>query len=138
MSNELVYPDGFPVTLQFVITDVNAGATTDGTLAGGNTAGWIVPAGYTFHALAVSVYSNAARTAGTATVKVTDDGTELVSGPEAVLNASNTTKASGVSRPLRQGIAAGSVVGVSATGDASWAPTTADFDVVVLGVLLPA
>lgn len=138
MANELEFPDGFPVTLEFRIDDVQAGGITDGKLASNLTTGFVVPSGHEFHPVCVSVYSNAARTGGTATVKVTDNGTELTGGPEATIDGTNTQKATGVQRVGPEPIAAGHVVGVSATGDASWAPTTADFDVVLLGFLLPA
>jgi len=140
MANELTYDNGLAVTLQYTITNVGAGTTpVDGTLASGNgMTGYTVPTGYEFHALHLNVEYNDARTAGDSTVKVTSGGTELTGGPEAVIDASNTTNANGSERPGADPIAAGNEVAVSATGDGSFAPTTADADVILIGVLLPA
>lgn len=139
MPNELTYEHGFNLTLQYEITDCAASSTTDGKLMGATARnGFVVPTGYKFHAIWIDVESNEARTAGTLTVKVTSDGTELATGPEAVLDATNTTAHAGVKWIGAQPIAAGKEVGVSATGDGSWAPATADVGVILGGVLTPA
>lgn len=136
MANELTFPHGMPVTLQFEAANPNAGATTDFVQGQGNT-GFVVPAGYAFHAVCVSAASNADLTAGTATIKVTDSGDELTSGPTAVLS-DTVQRASGVMRVGAQPIAAGHIVGVSVTTDAGYLPITADLDAVLVGILLPA
>ena len=139
MANELAYEKGIPITLAFTITNVIQSGTVDGVLAGAAaTNGMNVPTGYAFHPVFVEVESNAARTAGSATVKVTKDGTELDNGPEATLDATNTTKHNGVKNVGADPVAAGEEAGVSGTGDGTWAPATADFDVILVGILLPA
>jgi hypothetical protein len=138
MANELDHPGlGFPVTLGFILANAGSGATTDLTLPQAGT-GWLVPTGYKFHALHLSGSASAAiDTGGTATLKVIDDGTELVSGPEPVLSNTNqrnqAVKASGV-----QPIAAGSVLSVSVTTNGTYGPVTLDIDAVLTGILTPA
>jgi hypothetical protein len=138
MANELEIADSHPpISVIFSIVNAAASSTVDGTLAQG-TAGFVVPTGYEFHALALSSYINDSITAGLLTIKVTDDGTELVNGPEIAMTSAADFGA-GVKQLGAQPIAAGSVVGVSGTGDASLAPDgTADLDVVLLGALVPA
>lgn len=140
MANELSYEKGIPMTLQYIITNVGAGTTpVDGTLAsgqGGN--GFFVPTGYVFHPLLLSAEYNDARTAGSSVVKVTYNGTELTNGPEATIDATDTAQDEGVQRVGVDAAVAGEEVSVSATGDGSFAPTTADADVILVGVLLPA
>lgn len=142
MANELDFTGDMPMTLVFTIANVAGGpviSLVDGVIAGANaTNGMIVPAGYAFHPLFIEVEVNDARTAGTAIFKVTSDGTELSNGPEATLDATNTTQDTGIQRPGTEPVAAGAEVGVSATGDTSWAPDTADADVILYGVLRPA
>lgn len=141
MANELeIIHNAFPITLQLVISNVGAGATpVDGSLAGAVAAktGWVVPAGYIFHPMYIDVLSNDARTAGSNTIKVTGDGTEIGAGPDATLDATNTTADRGVATLGASPMAAGVIVGVSSTGDGSFAPTTADADVILSGVLTP-
>ena len=139
MANELTYDHGIPITLVFTITNCAQSSTVDGVLAGvAATNGLKVPTGYAFHAIFIDAESNAARTAGSNTVKVIKDGTELSSGPEATLDGTNTTRDDGVAVVGDDPVAAGEEVGVSATGDGTWAPGTADFDVILTGILLPA
>jgi hypothetical protein len=136
VANELDRDDGIDVTLTFAIANPGAAATTDLTLAQGN-AGFVVPAGYQFHPICISGASNADLTAGTATFKVTRDGTELTNGPTAALSDTVQKKA-GVQRVDADPIAAGVVVGVSVTTDAGYLPVTADLDAILVGKLLPA
>jgi hypothetical protein len=138
MANELDYDFGINVTLVFKVTNGSAAGVTDGVLMGGEASGMVVPAGYAFHPLYISSESNDARTGGTSTMKVTTDGTELTKGPLATLDATNTLKDNGVARPGQATVAAGATVGISHTGAGTWAPATADFDVILIGVLLPA
>jgi hypothetical protein len=139
MANELSRPHPL-VSFQFTIANIDAGTTpVDGILAGGNGKnGPIVPTGYKFSPVFIDAEINAARTAGTSTIKVTDNGTEIVSGPEALIDDTNTLADTGVVSGDPQKIAAAHEIGVSATGNGSFAPTTADADVILYGYFLPA
>jgi hypothetical protein len=137
MANELeVLSQHPPISLAFSFLNPAQGATADGVFFSGG-AGFVVPAGYKFHPIILHGESNADLTAGIATFKVTDDGTELVNGPEAGL-ADTVQAAVGVKEVGSQPIAAAAVVGVSITTDGSYAPATADLDAVLIGVLTPA
>jgi hypothetical protein len=111
-------------------------ANQDLLLAQGG-AGFVVPTGYSFHPLCLSASSNADLTAGTATFKVTDNGTELVGSVDVELS-DTVQKAADVIRVGVEPIAAGHVVGVSVTCTAAYLPVTADVDAILVGVLLPA
>lgn len=139
MANEFDRPHPL-VAFQFVIANVGAGATpVDGTLTGAYVKGGpIVPTGYKFVPVFIDVETNDARTAGTSTIKVTADGTELVGGPEALIDDTDTLADTGLATGDADSVAAGEEIGVSATGDGSFAPTTADADVVLYGYFLPA
>jgi len=138
MANELNFmgPAGYPVSFQVAIANPGAGATTAATAAQGG-AGLVVPAGYEFHPLLISVTSNADLTAGSLIAKVTDNGTVLANGPIATLS-DLVQVAAGVQRAQVEPIAAGHKVGASVVTDAGYLPVTADIDVLVSGVLLPA
>jgi hypothetical protein len=136
MTNELDPKFGELITLQFLLANVPANATTDLTLPGGN-AGLVVPTGYEFHPTFLQISSNADLTAGTATAKVTADGTELAKGPAPVLS-DTVQAASAVVRFGLEPVAAGDVVGVSITTTAAFLPTTADVDAILAGYLVPA
>lgn len=85
-----------------------------------------------FEVVGVSVQSNAARTAGTLTVDVTIDGT--VTGLQAALDATNTTRDTGTQvRGSDTGVA-GSRLGVKLT-TSSWTPTTADITATVWAIV---
>ena len=135
----VLFDQGVDVALNFKIENVGAGTTpVDGTLASGQGAqGFVVPTGWKFAPFMIIVEYNAARTAGTSTVKVTDALAEVSNGPEATIDGTNTTLHQGTSTVGEITIAAGQEVSVSATGDGSFAPTTADADVVLIGKLLP-
>ncbi len=138
MANELdAHGPGFPITLGFILANATSGATTDLTFPQANT-GWLVPTGYKFHALHVSAAMSAAiDTGGTATVKVIDDGTELVAGPAPIL--SNTNQRNQATKALgAQPIAAGSVLSLSVTTNGTYGPETLDLDAILVGVLTPA
>jgi hypothetical protein len=137
MANELSRDDGISVSIALSLANPGAAATTNFTAPQGNLSGFIVPAGYKFHPLCLSVVSNADLTAGTATAKVTDDDTELVNGPAPVLS-DTVQQASAVARVGAQPIAAGHKVGISITTDAGYLPVTADLDAHLTGILLPA
>lgn len=137
MPNELHYNDGISVTIALSLANPGAGATTNLTAPQSNLSGFVVPAGYKFHPVLLSGRSNADLTAGSATFKVTDDDTELTSGPAPVLS-DTVQMASAVARVGASPIAAGHMVGISVTTDAGYLPTTADLDAVLVGILLPA
>jgi hypothetical protein len=139
MANLLDRPHPL-ASFQFTIANVGAGATpVDGILAGSNGKGGpIVPTGYKFVPVFIDVETNDARTAGTSTIKATADGTELVGGPEALIDGTNTTKDTGSITGDPDSVAAGEEIGVSATGSGTFAPTTADADVILYGYFLPA
>jgi hypothetical protein len=138
MAGELAFHgnDGYPVSFKVAIANPAAAATTAATAAQGG-AGFVVPAGYAFHPTLISVESNADLTAGTLIAKVTDNGTVLANGPIATLS-DLVQVAAGLQRPQVEPIAAGRKVGASVVADASYAPVTADIDILVAGLLLPA
>lgn len=78
---------------------------------------------FDFEVVAVDVVSNTARTGGTLTVDATIDGT--VTGLQAALNATDTTRAYARNPRGSDAGVAGSRVGVKLT-TSSWTPTTAD------------
>lgn len=78
---------------------------------------------FDFEIAAITVTSNAARTAGTLTVDATIDGT--VTGLQAALDATNTTRHHAKQLRGSDRASAGSRVGVKLT-TASWTPVTAD------------
>lgn len=85
-----------------------------------------------FELVGISVTSNAARTAGTLTVDATIDGT--VTGLQAALDGTNTTRDTGVqARGTDVGVA-GSRLGVKLT-TSSWTPTTADIVATVWAIV---
>jgi hypothetical protein len=137
MANELSRDDGIPVSIALSLANPGAAATTNLLAPQGNLSGFIVPTGYKFHPVLLSGVSNADLTAGTATFKVTDNDTELVNGPAPVLS-DLVQQASAVARVGIEPIAAAHKVGISITTDASYAPTTADLDAHLIGILLPA
>lgn len=138
MANELAFNgnEGFPISFQVAIANPGANATTAATGAQGGP-GLVVPTGYAFHPMLISVASNADLTAGTLTAKVTDNGTVLANGPTAALS-DPTQYAAGLQRAQVEPIAAGHRVGASVVTDSGYLPTTADIDITVAGVLLPA
>lgn len=83
---------------------------------------------FDFEVVAIDVVSNAARTAGTLTVDATIDGT--VTGLQAALDATNTTRHYGRGPRAADVGVAGSRVGVKLT-TSSWTPTTADITATV-------
>lgn len=85
-----------------------------------------------FEIVAVSVQASTARTAGTLTVDATIDGT--ATGLQAALDATNTTRDTGVQpRGTDVGVA-GSRIGVKLT-TSSWTPTTADITATVWAIV---
>lgn len=138
MAGELAFHgnDGFPISFQVAIANPSASATTAATAAQGN-GGLVVPTGYAFHPLLISVSSNADLSGGTLIAKVTDNGTALANGPIATL-ADTVQYAAGLQRAQVEPIAAGHRVGAQVVADGSYAPTTADIDITVSGLLLPA
>lgn len=85
-----------------------------------------------FEVVSITVVSSEARTAGTLTVDATINGT--VTGMQAILNATDTTRDYGVQpRGTDVGVA-GQRIGVKLT-TASWTPTTADIAVVVYALV---
>lgn len=142
MSNELIHTGGFQLSLVFGLANKAKNTAVAMTLPGGQTqtnSGFVVPVGYTFRPMCVSVQINDAVTVGSCKIEVTDNGTVVTQGPVATLNTTDTTAAGGVQRPGARAIAAGHVVGLKATASADLAPDgTADLDAFLMGELLPA
>jgi hypothetical protein len=136
MANELSYPGGLPITLAFQVANVAANATTNLTLAQAGT-GFEVPTGYKFHAVFVQGGSNADLTAGAGVINVTSNGTALANGPTVTLN-DTVQRATDVERVGAEPVAAGKIIGCNIVADANFAPNTADLDVLIVGLLLPA
>lgn len=91
---------------------------------------YVIP--WDFEIVGIAIVSSEARTAGTLTVDATIDGT--VTGLQAALDATNTTRDTGTQvRGADVGVA-GSRIGVKLT-TASWTPTTADVAVVVYALV---
>ena len=86
------------------------------------------------HITGISVFSNAARTASTITVKPTIDGVESTT-LSAVLDGTNTTVKSSLQAVNKNKATAGQKIGVKITTPAGWTPTTADI-IVTLEVTL--
>jgi hypothetical protein len=130
------YDHAIPVSFEFGLADVPANATTDlQTRLGG--AGFFVPTGLDFYPAVGFVTSNSDLTAGTLTAKVTSNGTALVGGPEPALSDTVQRHSASIS-PLSPKVAAGAYVGAEVVTSATYAPTTADIDVVVCGYLVPS
>lgn len=136
MANELDFDDGQPITVVLSIANPAANATTPLAFPQGGV-GFVVPTGYKYCPMYLSIESNADLTAGTATAKVTDNGTVVANGPEPALS-DPVQRASAVARAGAVTIAAGRRVGVSVVTDAAYAPVTADLDAVLNGIFLPA
>jgi hypothetical protein len=137
MANELSYDAGIPITLTMELANPAASATTVALMGAQGGTGFIVPAGYKFHPVYLSVESNADLTAGTATAKFTAGGSVIAGGPQPVL-ADAVQRASAVQRVGVAPIAEGVVVKLAIVTDASYAPVTADLTFVGVGLLLPA
>lgn len=137
MANELQFHgnEGYPISFTLSLANPAAAASTAMTQPQGNT-GFVVPAGYAFHPMVLSLASNADLTAGTATAKVTDNGTVISGGPEPALS-DTVQQAAAVARPQVAPIAAGHTVGIKLVTDAGYLPVTADHDAVLSGLLLP-
>lgn len=91
---------------------------------------YVIP--WDFEVVGISVVSSEARTAGTLTVDVTIDGT--VTGLQAILDATNTTRDTGTQARGSDVASAGARIGVKLT-TASWTPVTADIAVVVYAIV---
>jgi hypothetical protein len=97
---------------------------------------WIAPrAGYVTGAV---IKSNAARTAGTLTIKIyknTDlagtTGSEILSSLRPTLDGTNTSSNADTTHPPLAAFAAGDEIYATITTDGSWAPTTADVAVYI-------
>lgn len=137
MANELdIVDSAFPVSVQFIGTNVALSSTVDLTLDQSGP-GWVVPSGYVAHAVMLAASASADLTTGASvTFKAVDDGTELVNGPQAALDG-DTQSAAGVQRIGVEPMAAGSVVTVSATTNSTGTSDT-DYDAVLSMVLTPA
>jgi hypothetical protein len=141
MANELDYPKGLPITLQFIKANLGTGAATTDMTLGQLGTGFIVPTGYKFHPVMLSLtFVGTLDADATVVARVIDNGTELATGPVATINqAESDTHDTGVARVGAQPIAAGHVVGVSLTTDADYDTTsTIDWDAILVGYLLPA
>lgn len=131
------------LTAEFTITAANTLNNTGGTSTANNqllvvvdrpnsladaTAVTGVPLPWEFEVVGVSIESSEARTAGTLTADVTIDGT--VTGLQAILDGTNTTRDTGTQPRATDVAAAGSRVGVKLT-TSSWTPVSADVLVTV-------
>jgi hypothetical protein len=134
MGNELL---GAQLTLHFQMADINHNATTVLQMPSGGNTGFLVPTGYTAHAMLISAMSNTDLTAGTATFVITDDGTAIDNGPTCVLS-DLVQEASGVKARGAHPVPAGSKLGVSIIANAAMEPETAHMDAIVYVELHPA
>lgn len=91
---------------------------------------YVIP--WEFEIVGIAVVSSEARTAGTLTVDATIDGT--VTGLQAALDATNTTRDTGTQPRNTDVGTAGQRIGVKLT-TASWTPTTGDIAVVVYALV---
>jgi hypothetical protein len=127
--------------LRFTIADVVANAITDGIPPGaqtGGATGYPVPSGYRFIPVYLQAVINDACTAGSCTVAVTDSGTELTGGPEAVINTTDTLNDSGSVSGDPDSVPAGHLIGISANANSAFLPDgSADIDAFVLGYYKP-
>lgn len=142
MANELDHVGGVDMTLQFISANLATGAgTVDMTLAQGG-AGFLVPAGYTFHPRLLQVVKTGTLDASAeVNARVIIDGTEVGgTGDGALLTKTpDVGQKSAVYRMGQFPAAAGTVVGVSLTKNASYSTTgTIDYDAILVGTLLPA
>lgn len=85
-----------------------------------------------FELVGIAVTSHTARTAGTLTVDATIDGT--VTGLQAALDGTNTTRDTGIQPRATDVGSAGSRLGVKLT-TSSWTPTTADIVATVWAIV---
>jgi len=135
-TNELILgQNAVEFDIQFAKTNVPASATTPLTLQGGNT-GVLIPAGYKFHPVAIIIQSTVAITAQTLTAVVTDNGSQVAYGPQAVLDTTYQQQ-SGVMRADEWPIQAGHLVGVSVITPGGFTPTTNGIDVTLMGFFTP-
>lgn len=91
---------------------------------------YVIP--WDFEIVGISIVSSEARTAGTLTVDATIDGT--VTGMQAALDATNTTRDTGTQPRGADVGTAGQRIGVKLT-TASWTPVTGDVAVVVYALV---
>ncbi|HCT81762.1 MAG TPA: hypothetical protein DGT23_35320 [Micromonosporaceae bacterium] len=91
---------------------------------------YVIP--WDFEVVGISIVSSEARTAGTLTVDATIDGT--VTGLQAILDATNTIRDTGIQVRGSDVALAGARIGVKLT-TASWTPVTGDIAVVVYAIV---
>lgn len=91
---------------------------------------YVLPWG--FELVGISVSSSEARAAGTLTVDATINGT--VTGLQAILDATNTTRDTGIQPRGSDSGAAGDRIGVKLT-TASWLPASSDIAVIVYAIV---
>jgi hypothetical protein len=123
----------FTVTFQYRASNVKAAAFTHFTLRHG-ALGPQLAASYRFYPLVLSISSNAAISAGSATFRVTSDGTPLGRGPIVVLNDA-AQAASNMVNDQADSIAPEAEIGLRIETSADYAPDTADFDATLVGVV---
>ena len=136
MAKELYYERGAPMSLHFEFANAVNNTTNVMTRGQGNV-GFLVPTGMAFHVLHADGSSNADLTAGTCTFKVTANNAAIANGPEPAL--SDTVQWATAQKRLGepQKITAGQKIGAHAICTDPFAPTTADLDLFVYGVMLP-
>ena len=119
------------VALPFVQINAAASQTDVGLTVAEVSDGYLMP--FAGEVVAVTVRSNAARTAGTLTADALVNGT--AAGLTAVLNATTTNNVKSTQPRGKDEFAAGAYIGAKVTTDSSWTPVTADI-VVTVWVLL--
>jgi hypothetical protein len=126
---------GFSAILNFEVPNPAAGATTAGTLAQGNT--YLVPPGFNAHIVGVTAAGNDPITAQSAAITVRSNGAAIASFPTTTLTA--LVQRSGALAYLGQAVVPGGAqLDVALTTPVGYLPITADYDVCVHIVLMPA
>lgn len=123
------------VQFSFILSNVPASATTNMTTFNA-ASGYKVPAGFDFYPEFCFAASNAALTAGSLIFKCTDDTVAISGGPEVTLNSS--TQNDTAQQTLSAKVTENSIIGVHVVADASFLPTTADVDCMLVGFLIPS
>lgn len=124
---ERIIAKGQLLAVTFTAADVAASQTNAGLALATGGDGYAMP--FEFEVVAVSVHSNAARTAGTLAVEAMIDTS--ATGLIATLDATNTINHQAtLTRGSKVG-AAGATVKARITTAAGWTPTTADITVTV-------
>jgi len=117
----------------WVDVDLAASLTNSDMTIAGQTGAIEVMLPFAGDIVAITVRSSEARTASTATFKITKNGTALGSG--AILDETNTSQHKETFKEGQQTFAADDRIGVQVTTPAAWTPTTADVAVMIYAVM---